>query len=121
MEARRTKRTFCPVYGLHARASVSRLTGSYVRYVHHRPTKEVVGGILVAPGIEGFLAHIDEFAARADTETIAWRRFVDASWQPHDPPGADPPARAHLARRRSARSAAGSVSDFFDRVDYADA
>src|SRR5262249_55713012 len=44
---------------------------------------EVIGGILAASGIEGFLANIQEFASRADAETIAWRRFVEAWQQQH--------------------------------------
>ena len=55
-----------------------RRLGSYERW------GEVVGGILAAAGIEGFLGNVGEFAARADAETIAWQRFVDAWWQQHN-------------------------------------
>jgi hypothetical protein len=42
---------------------------------------EVIGGILVTAGIEGFLTNIDAFHARADAETSAWSHFIDAWWE----------------------------------------
>ncbi len=41
---------------------------------------DVVGGILQAAGIEGFLANRDELYRRVDAETEEWRAFVDAWW-----------------------------------------
>jgi hypothetical protein len=41
----------------------------------------VVGGILDTAGVPGFLANEKEFAGRADTETAAWRSFVQVWWE----------------------------------------
>ncbi|MGD0248943.1 MAG: bifunctional DNA primase/polymerase, partial [Candidatus Limnocylindrales bacterium] len=43
----------------------------------------VIGGILQAAGIEGFLANRDELYRRADAETEEWRAFVAAWWETH--------------------------------------
>ena len=42
---------------------------------------EVLGGILHAAGIPGFLQNLDEFYREANTETAAWRAFVAAWWE----------------------------------------
>jgi uncharacterized protein DUF3854 len=39
---------------------------------------EVIGGILNAGGVEGFLANTDAFHARADAETADWSSFIEA-------------------------------------------
>jgi len=44
---------------------------------------EVVGGILMEAGIEGFLGNVDPFAAHADGETATWRRFIRRWWNAH--------------------------------------
>jgi hypothetical protein len=49
----------------------------------------VIGGILQAAGIEGFLANRDELYRRTDAETEEWRAFVSAWWETH----ADAPVR----------------------------
>jgi hypothetical protein len=41
---------------------------------------KIVGGILEAGGIPSFLANVDTFTARADSETRTWEHFVDAWW-----------------------------------------
>ena len=41
----------------------------------------VVGGILQAAGIEGFLANREELYRRTDSETEEWRAFVSAWWE----------------------------------------
>ncbi len=41
---------------------------------------EVLGGILHAAGIPGFLQNLDDFYREANTETAAWRAFVVAWW-----------------------------------------
>lgn len=43
----------------------------------------VVGGILQAAGIEGFLANREEQYRRADSDTEDWRAFVSAWWAKH--------------------------------------
>jgi len=43
----------------------------------------VIGGILRAAGIEGFLANRDELYRRTDAETEEWRAFVSAWWDTH--------------------------------------
>jgi hypothetical protein len=53
----------------------ARTLGSYESWA------EVIGGILDTAGIEGFLANIAAFHARADAETAAWSDFIDAWWQ----------------------------------------
>jgi DNA polymerase-1 len=42
---------------------------------------EVMGGILQAAGVPGFLGNLDEFYAHVDPEGTAWRAFVAAWWQ----------------------------------------
>ncbi len=44
----------------------------------------VVGGILQAASIDGFLRNRDELHLRADTETAEWRAFVTAWWENFD-------------------------------------
>jgi hypothetical protein len=41
---------------------------------------EVVGGMLAAAEIHGFLGNRPAFAARADTESGEWKQFVSAWW-----------------------------------------
>jgi hypothetical protein len=43
----------------------------------------VIGGILEAVKISGFLANLEEFYERTDTEGIVWRAFVAAWWEKH--------------------------------------
>jgi hypothetical protein len=43
----------------------------------------VVGGILEAAGIPGFLANEADFFDRSDTETAAWKEFVRLWWAKH--------------------------------------
>lgn len=43
----------------------------------------MIGGILMTVGIEGFLKNAGTFHARADAETIAWQRFIEAWWTIH--------------------------------------
>jgi hypothetical protein len=43
----------------------------------------VIGGILQAAGIKGFLANRDELYRRTDAETEEWRAFVAAWWETH--------------------------------------
>ena len=43
----------------------------------------VVGGILQAAGIAGFLENREELYARTDAETEEWRLFVGAWWEAH--------------------------------------
>jgi len=50
----------------------------------------VIGGILQAAGIEGFLANREELYRRTDAETEEWRIFVAAWWETH----ADAPLKA---------------------------
>ena len=51
---------------------------------------EIIGGILGAAEIDGFLDNLDVFARRADAETDEWGRFVQAWHEIH----ADHPASA---------------------------
>lgn len=44
---------------------------------------DVVGGVMEAAGIEGFLANRDEVYLQADQESAEWRSFVDAWWEEH--------------------------------------
>ncbi len=55
----------------------ARRLGSYESW------SEVVGGILMAAEIEGFLANADPFAAHADDETATWGKFVARWWIVH--------------------------------------
>jgi hypothetical protein len=41
---------------------------------------EVIGGILSAAEYEGFLSNLEEFYQVSDTETAAWRGFVEEWW-----------------------------------------
>jgi len=43
----------------------------------------VVGGVLAAAGIPGFLSNREELYRRADAETEEWRAFVAAWWETH--------------------------------------
>jgi hypothetical protein len=43
----------------------------------------VMGGILKAAGVEGFLANVGRFYEAADVETTVWRRFVERWWEQH--------------------------------------
>lgn len=43
----------------------------------------VLGGVLKAAGIAGFLENLQELYKRADSETEEWRSFVAAWWQKH--------------------------------------
>jgi DNA polymerase-1 len=52
-----------------------RLLGSFEAWT------EVLGGILHAAGIPGFLENLDEFYREANTEVAAWRAFVTAWWE----------------------------------------
>ena len=54
-----------------------RTLGSYESW------SSVVGGIMEAAGIEGFLANREELYRRADAETEEWRAFVAAWWEEH--------------------------------------
>lgn len=47
----------------------------------------VVGGILEAANIPGFLGNLDDFYARADTENAAWRGFVVLWWETYQENG----------------------------------
>jgi hypothetical protein len=40
----------------------------------------VMGGVLEAAGVEGFLGNLDELYANADVEGEAWREFTLAWW-----------------------------------------
>ena len=44
---------------------------------------EVVGGVLQAAGIQGFMSNRDELYRRADTETEEWRVFIQVWWDSH--------------------------------------
>jgi hypothetical protein len=56
---------------------------------------QVLGGILEAAGIEGFMANRDELYKRADTETEEWRAFIEAWWDLH---GEEPVRTADLVQ-----------------------
>jgi hypothetical protein len=43
------------------------------------PWSKIIGGILAAAGVEGFLANAERFRERADPEGQDWRRFI-AEW-----------------------------------------
>lgn len=58
-------------------APTVRPLGSYEAWTH------VIGGILAAAGIGGFLGNLDEFYRTANTEVAAWRAFVTAWWEAH--------------------------------------
>jgi hypothetical protein len=49
----------------------------------------VVGGIVDAAGIGGFLENLKNFSAHADTETGEWLRFVSAWWDKFGESGID--------------------------------
>jgi hypothetical protein len=55
----------------------ARVLGSYEAWA------EVIGGILGAAGINGFLENLDVFAKRANAETDEWGRFVRAWHELH--------------------------------------
>lgn len=52
-----------------------RLLGSYEAW------SSLVGGVLQAAGVHGFLANREELYARADAETQEWRAFVEVWWK----------------------------------------
>ena len=57
---------------------------------------EIIGGILGAAGIDGFLGNLDEMYSAADTEAIEWEVFL-AAW--HRRHGEDPVTVATLAEQ----------------------
>jgi hypothetical protein len=59
------------------RPRVSQTLGSYESW------SEVVGGILSAAGIEGFLENMRKLHETADAETTTWFDFVEAWWELH--------------------------------------
>ena len=78
----------------------------------------VVGGILQAAGIGGFLENREELYARTDAETEEWRLFVGAWWEAH----AETPVKAGdlyaLCRDRELLPSvfAGAKDDATDRA-----
>ena len=48
-----------------------------------RPRHGIMGGILEAAGVPGFLANLDEMYEAADAEGAVWRAFVAAWWERH--------------------------------------
>lgn len=52
-----------------------RTLGSYEAW------SRVVGGVLDAAGVPGFLGNLHEFYADANTEGSSWRQFVEAWWE----------------------------------------
>jgi putative DNA primase/helicase len=54
-----------------------RVLGSYPRW------SRVVGGILEAVGISGFLGHVGAFGGTADRASHEWRALVDTWWARH--------------------------------------
>ena len=49
------------------------------------PSRKLMGGILAAAGIEGFLANRDAAAVEADRDTERWKPFVETWWITHEP------------------------------------
>lgn len=58
---------------------------------------EVVGGILAAAGIKGFLENLSTFSARASAESKEWGQFITAWWEAHTGTPADTSALFPLA------------------------
>jgi Bifunctional DNA primase/polymerase, N-terminal/Primase C terminal 1 (PriCT-1) len=54
----------------------------------------VLGGILQAVGVEGFLGNVEEFSSRADTKTAAVKAFLGQWWLSYHRPEASPLADA---------------------------
>src|SRR5262249_18424220 len=58
-------------------APKERVLGSYEGW------SQVVGGILKAAGIPGFLGNLEQFYAISDIEGAGWRELVAAWWEEH--------------------------------------
>jgi hypothetical protein len=69
-----------------------RLLGSFEAWCH------VVGGILQAAGIQGFLVNRDELYRRLDRETEEWRGFISDWWEGHAERPVKSAALLHVAQ-----------------------
>jgi putative DNA primase/helicase len=73
-------------------AQPGRALGSYEEW------SAVLGGVLRAAGVEGFLGNIGRFYDAVDVETAAWRGFVGAWWERYQTAAVGVAGLAELAR-----------------------